>query len=956
MHTTKFKRDRRRSGQRLPLPANPQPPDSICFPIEIPYDFANPQDSLWWIATFTGQLRRLGYRFEYQDGETDAAFKTAETWRRVVAEIHARSVAGVYCDDIDLPEEGEACFEVTAFHPAVSYSPNHPILTPDAAPVGPFGAAVWNTGAGYVFADGSDAMVNPLAYTSSLADILAYGAPSCRIEFSGAGELDIHFLSQPQGGWAWVFPDDNPLLGTVVNLSFANILDALSVEFLLTLLGLATGEQDAEVVHTMTFETTGAHSVTAWFLPSFDVEPPFLGAGGGLRKVQFCGEIEVETEVVMPYSINLDGCNIELLLDSVVVDAIDLTPCIKAIANPQLQDDGCQLQVYDLEADEYIDVPGANYYKTTAECVLTDTVQIEPPAAVDTYALVGRNVRNINDAAQDSVNLTTELRNSVGSMVRASRLMTRWKSRTSQWAVMLIAATVAGVETTIFELANSSAAILYADGTNVVDGLDIKRSGGSFFDGRHAARVFQGSQLLWDQLWNGGITQYRANNTSNAVALAYTLRAFPDGTTPANGFGVGLRFDAATSTGSNQIIGTLESKWAIATHATRSGELSLNARDFNGSAAVVRLSRDSGNTKLAFHGNAPITRQAVTGASEFEVLLSLKSAMHNIGLISDGSTLMADTTDLTDAQGDRNLPPTGVDNECLAANWVAGEIYAHVAAAYPLADGSAQGVFDYFRTQHGFDLEDLYVFANNIAAQASGDGVGVLLEINASYEDFVPAIYANLYDPDAVAEWAAAYGGYTGNTLAVLPWIIRAFSYPTWLELLYTGSLFGVENFDCSACAIDPPEYGEWAIEWTADDDWTSPSWGVGWQHEFDSGAGVMRLDTRLPITSTGNVEWWRVIVDIGYDFDHSRSLTTSLFNGSTSVTGPSLSMLDTESGIQVDFGDLSSLGFQSANGGYLDIRFTAGTPTPDLGEEFHITKIRIEGVLAIPDNTGENC
>lgn len=664
----KFKNDRRRSGPRLPLPANPEPPDTICFPVELPYDYANPQESLWWIATFTGQLRRLGYRFEYKEGETDAAFRTARTWRNVVEQIHQRSAAGVYCDDIEQPEEGEGCFQVGAFHPAIHYNPNHPILSPDAAPVGPYGVACWTTGAGYIFADGNDGMVNPLCYTGSLADILAYGAPSVTISFSGVGEVDVHFLSQPQGGWAWVFPDGNPLLGVAVDLSFANILDLASVEFLLTLLGLASGAEDAEVVHTMNFDTPGDHTITAWFLPSAGVEPPFIGAGGGLRKVQFCGEIEVETETVMPYSLVLNGCDLELVLDGSVVSSVQ-------VMTPE---------------------PNCNF---------EDTVTINNPENGEMPYLIfegGLGGSPANDRARIVWNMDTG-----AGIQTALRLSGGFENQADLTTGSLkIDAFYSGNARNVVTFNASSRAMelrLDPDLGHSQIARFVQSGGGLWSNSQFLFDIFNGQRLLAVRASGRLENLYAHTNASGTSAATVTAARLTGGGT-SNGFGFSEVKQAATSTGAVQSLGRVSWLWVNATDAIRKGGWQLELFDgATGRKMIDAAIGPSGETMLGYHGNAAIPRPFVTGSSEYAVLQSLVAGLHAAGHINDGTTLVPD-------EGSSSLVATKTLVTEVFRNFEAGQ-YSMVAfdddyASYVAASGwendiSGLRVYDNFAADYG---------------------------------------------------------------------------------------------------------------------------------------------------------------------------------------------------------------------------------------------------------------
>lgn len=304
-------------GYRNPLhePAtDTEPADYRCITLQIP-------DDAEYLAAFKRGLESLSHWPDYRrTGDTSGA-DTARVWKSVLDSV-------VWDNDSCYPEQGDegGCFSIGPFHPAVSYYPNHPKLQPNYA--GPYDARVWTTGAGYSFATADDVMLDSLSWvTADIIEAIAIGLPSITVGFTGAGEIDIHFISQLQGGAVWVFPDGNPLVGDLVSTEFIDVTDIASIETLINFLELALqGDyQQAEAIHTMNFETGGEHTITMWFLPLGEIEPPYVGLGGGLREIQFCGEITVIEEAVVPYTIELDGDSLNLLADDVVVSEISKT-------------------------------------------------------------------------------------------------------------------------------------------------------------------------------------------------------------------------------------------------------------------------------------------------------------------------------------------------------------------------------------------------------------------------------------------------------------------------------------------------------------------------------------------------------------------------------------------------------------------------------------------------------
>lgn len=299
------------------IPQNINPAGTRCVPVSIPDD---PE----WVAMFYDALARLGNVTRYvpdPDAQT-----IANRWKRVLYEVGNTIGADEDCSDVQTCEDG-ACSQIGAFHPALTYYPNNPITQPNYE--GPFVDPVWGTGAGYIGATGSDAMIDVLAMAGqSLETLLAGGiAPSITLAFNGAGEIDVQFLATIQGGLVWGFPDGNPLLGDLVNLQYADILDLAGVSTLIDIFEVVI-QQDQEafvITHSWKFETAGDHTLTLMFIPSIEVTPPYLGVGGGLRNIQLCGNATVSEEAVTAYTIELDGDSLNLLADGVPVSEIPKT-------------------------------------------------------------------------------------------------------------------------------------------------------------------------------------------------------------------------------------------------------------------------------------------------------------------------------------------------------------------------------------------------------------------------------------------------------------------------------------------------------------------------------------------------------------------------------------------------------------------------------------------------------
>lgn len=309
------------------LPAN-LPQTLRCLPVFVPDD---PE----WLAIFQGHIHRLTdwSRYDKESGKDREDY--VKLWREATyGSLVDAILAGEICQG-QQPDESE-CTTLNAFHPAITYHWNHPVYQPGYSPL-PYGQPAWITGGGVtVGTTNQDAILNPLALFgfADIGSLLAVGAPSFTLHFSGIGEVDLEFIQQVQGGAVWLFPDGNPLQGDLVDLEWFDITDLASIEAVFGFIEeLFQGDQTNTTIHTMKFATPGNHTITGWFIPKGDLEPPFAGWGGGLRTVQLCGETMEAIEMFPVYSLSCDAGTINLHADGAIVDSVDLEEC--GVMGPQ---------------------------------------------------------------------------------------------------------------------------------------------------------------------------------------------------------------------------------------------------------------------------------------------------------------------------------------------------------------------------------------------------------------------------------------------------------------------------------------------------------------------------------------------------------------------------------------------------------------------------------------------
>jgi hypothetical protein len=218
--------------------------------------------------------------------------------------------------DEDCPADPceEGCVDYLPNSSFIRYEPNDPFRTPTLLPDG-YTTIPWYTNP-LIPLPGvipTDAMVNGLAIFGP--DLPASGFPRFSFEFDGRGEVEIEIVNVPAGGFCLVVTDENLLNVKIVNTS-SNLLDVISLAGLLAALGIDS--EDANIVDTDIIEIdipeVGHHRIDVTYLPNFGGET-FLGFGGGLRRVTFCGSVTVTEEMYLQRQSPEDPCLIEQSTD-----------------------------------------------------------------------------------------------------------------------------------------------------------------------------------------------------------------------------------------------------------------------------------------------------------------------------------------------------------------------------------------------------------------------------------------------------------------------------------------------------------------------------------------------------------------------------------------------------------------------------------------------------------------
>lgn len=305
--------------QRIPIPGviNPAGRREFCFVIPDDPDH---------FAAFWGGIERLTWASNWTQEPTHQAKIVASVWDEIVAENRVRFESGVGCGEIEVCADGE-CIKFTPFQPFITYAPNDPFRTPNYTPI-PYPLPPWYTNPAIPLPGvlPTDAMVNGLAIIAfgDLAGIAIAGLPRTRIHFSGEGELEIELVRVPQGGWAYLTIDDNPLQAELIDLATVTILGADVLEEIFDL--VLEGNNEVTTILEMPVETPGTHHLDITFLPQIGTDI-LLGFGGGLRRISFCG-VDLIGESQAPMFQVID-CNLQYSpgIGHDFITLVDLSTC-----------------------------------------------------------------------------------------------------------------------------------------------------------------------------------------------------------------------------------------------------------------------------------------------------------------------------------------------------------------------------------------------------------------------------------------------------------------------------------------------------------------------------------------------------------------------------------------------------------------------------------------------------
>lgn len=254
--------------------------DRTRYPLPVPVDDASRICVKLWIPNieghrqaFLGAVYNLTRWYAWAQDENQTALATAKVWQPVFYDLLEHFYDGC--------EEEDRCFEFPPSASFIEWFPNNPYTEPDLITDG-YNAPAWyeataasNLILGTQFGD----IVTDLSRfpPGSLPSIIpASGLPRFRINLVAPGIITIHLLNIFAGSVAQITIDDD--VGTVRFIDMDR--DQIAIPFETA----TTTPVEVEVLG------AGAHHIDVIVVSQINDAIPFLHHGGGLRKIEICGE------------------------------------------------------------------------------------------------------------------------------------------------------------------------------------------------------------------------------------------------------------------------------------------------------------------------------------------------------------------------------------------------------------------------------------------------------------------------------------------------------------------------------------------------------------------------------------------------------------------------------------------------------------------------------------------
>lgn len=194
---------------------------------------------------------------------------------------------------IQCPPElvADECVTLPSYANNIAYSPVNPYIEPDVIPDGyltqPFLVNGQN-GNDFPSYEPFDVIVpfGAITFDLNFFEDIAGQLPTVRIMVQGQGQVNIHFLTAPQGGLVVVTLDNPPNL---IDILAGIVTGAENIVDLNQDLVSLPPETAKDLIFPVTIESAGIHTIYAVFLPILDDSLIPIRFGGGFRGLELCG-------------------------------------------------------------------------------------------------------------------------------------------------------------------------------------------------------------------------------------------------------------------------------------------------------------------------------------------------------------------------------------------------------------------------------------------------------------------------------------------------------------------------------------------------------------------------------------------------------------------------------------------------------------------------------------------
>lgn len=185
----------------------------------------------------------------------------------------------------------DVCLDFPPSESFIEYFPQNPFTEPDLIPDG-YNGAPFYVADSVVFTDILRVSANPFDWPA----IISSGLPRIRVNVSGAVKVGLGLVSIPAGGIIFITKDDDLSTARWYELTSLGLIDVVAIVAAIPALitALFSGDPTPEEIYNdeiieVFFDTPGDHHIDISFVPRVSPET-IIGFGGGLRKVEICGQ------------------------------------------------------------------------------------------------------------------------------------------------------------------------------------------------------------------------------------------------------------------------------------------------------------------------------------------------------------------------------------------------------------------------------------------------------------------------------------------------------------------------------------------------------------------------------------------------------------------------------------------------------------------------------------------